>query len=607
MAIHEPYTASDGYSGFSMCHTGMDPLQLSGGAFSRGINVTVRGGLLSTRPGFEDLGVLGSGAFQGAAVYSLEEADHLVYALNGKIFVRDASGKIHSIGGSMKASGPVYFAQVFKWMLCQDGESRPIVVQESGGVFSRFERDVVLDPGAPVPKICLVPGTVGAYAHGRYHYATTKMPDVNPALEGGSGSAYTNLDVLPELLEGTGRASITSSDVLDVLEPEAVFRLSEHRVLNEGASLGLPAELGFVHGMGAMRGAATGTGIGSLFVFCTRGVVAFEFGNPRAEWKNVNLSQVAFVGPGTRSPRSVFNVNDDLWYLGTEGHLRSVNYDGAQLSGGSASSAALFNVVKSIEAKRWVDQTTPAWLPHASACAADNRIHWVLADGKALGSIELAQAYDANPSEQPILHEGIWTGFDFLQVLSIGNRLHAVVSGKDGPHLLRLGSPDGYDPGGVAIRSELVTRMFPFVYNEASSFREVKRFVRFSAFFQGIDRPCRVEISYRPEHMLSWTRLGGAAYNVPANTPGQTRILSLAPDMSELGACNPVTGEPPWMFHAAQFRVEWTGRATIARLLADASIQEDVPRPACQEDNPDGVSLPIADDDDFAYTVPIGD
>ena len=604
MAFKEPYTASDGYGGFSSCDTHMDPLLLRDGQFAKGINVTVRGGLLSTRPSFEDLGELGSGEFQGARAYTLDEADHLAFAISGKIYVRSPDGTIHAIGGTLSATGRIHFTQVYRWMVCQDGTSRPIVVAESSGVFSRLERDVVLDPGAPSPKICLVPGTVGAYAHGRYHYAPTFVPGVTPALVlSADQSTYLNLDVLPDASAETGRACVASSDVLDNLEPHAVFRMSEQRGLNEGGVYSLPSELGFVYGMGAMRGAATGTGVGSLFVFGSGGVASYDFGTPRAEWKNSNISQIAFTGPGTRSPCSIVNVNDDLWYVGISGHLRSINYDRAQLSGGSASSLA--NTVKSIEASRWVAQDTKAWIPKASVAHADNRLHFTAADGRALGSIELAQAYDANPTELPILHEGIWTGFRFLQVLSLEGVLHAVVESGSSSRLLRLGSGDA-DPGGVSVASELVTRMFPFVYNEASAYSESKRLFDVRLFMSNVTRPTSVVVEYRPENTPAWTSLGSYYVNVPAGSGPQFRRITMAPDTTRMNEGNPATGDAPWMFHAAQFRVRWTGRATISRFIARATIQEGYPVPMCVDDNPGNALLPFDSDDDFSYSVPLG-
>ena len=604
MPIKEAYTAYDGYQGVLACDTHTKPIQLDDGMFAKGVNISVRGGVASTRQGFRDLGDLGTGEFQGAAIYSLDEADHLVYALSGKIKVRDSSGAIHEIAGSLSASGPVYFTQVYRWMVCQDGASRPIVVGESGGSFSRLLRDAVSDAPAPAPSICLAPGSVGAYAHGRYHYVPSKIPELLPELAlNADGTEYTNLDVVPELSEESGKASLISTDVLDNLDPYTVFRLSEHRVLNEGGAFSLPAELGFIHAMGSMRGAATGTGVGALFVFGTRGVAAFDFSAPRSEWKNVATGQVAFVGAGTRSPRGVFNVNDDLWYLGTGGHLRSVNYDRAQLSSGS-SSGSLSNTVKSIEASRWVAMNSKAWIPSASACVADNRIHFTVADGRALGSVELAQAYNANPSQLGILHEGIYTGFEFLQALSVDDVLHVVVRSGKSVRLLALGGET--DPGGVPIRSEFVGRFMPFVYNEASAYRETKRLIEAKLYVSGVDRGTRFEVFYRADHSAGWTSLGESFVNVPAGSHPQSRILSFVPDMTTADGCNPVTGSPPWMFHWLQIRVVFTGRASLDRIVVGASIQNELPSPACESDNPEDVSVPAPAEDDFSYSVPLG-
>lgn len=663
MAFREPYTTVDGFTALTKgMHSGLDPLLLdSNGQYAYGINVTTRGGFAKTRPAFVDLGKLdGSGTFQGASAYSLDESDHLAYAVGGRVYVRNGTtGAISEITDPTAVSDPldakylsptaehVYFAQVFRWMVAQDGSSRPIVAQESGGVFSRLARDYVIDFAAMddeylermysvprrdfIPNVCYVPGTIGIYAHGRYHYVPEIVPDALPALEmnkagdppgAAAQSFYLNEDAVPIPVKSTtaavypnaqesGKACFISSDVLDPLQPLSVFRMTEHRGLDEGGAYALPAELGFIHGMGAMRGAATGTGVGSLYVFGSRGVSAFEVSVPRAStgstgksWKDIAFSQVAFHGAGTYSPFSIVNLNDDIWYVDASKNMRSVSYDTSQLGSGGYAGAAMFNTTKSFESKRWVEKTLDAYRPFISSAVADNRLHWTLCAGKAIGSIDFAQAYTATPSELPIIHEGVWTGFDFKRVLSLNGVLHAIVLASDGLHLLKLDETAASDPKSTPVESTLVTKMYSGVYNETYTLGDPKKLLHVDILVSGITMPTTLEVYFRPIHYPVWTKLGEEAFNVPAGSAAQVRAkVRMAVNPARPFGCAAATKEPLHVANAFQFKLVWRGRAQISRFTAFASQFEEPPRLQCQADNVSSVSYPAEEFDDLEYEV----
>ena len=640
--IEKGYTTKDGFSALTKgMHSGLDPLALdSNGQYSYGVNVTTRGGFAKTRPGFVSLGKLGTGSFQEAAVFALDEADHIVYSISGVVYAwNGTTGAISRVADGLDPTAPVFATQVYRWMVLQDGSSRPVVVKESSGAFSRLEIDAERDQAAmdaadaarkaaqvadgtlenelqyvALARCCLVPGTLGAYAHGRYHFVPAKVPLSEPALEFQAApynSVYKPETVyaVPTPSAESGRACFVSSDILDVLEPERVFQMTEHRVLAEGGAYALPAELGFIHGMGAMRGAATGTGVGSLYVFGSRGVSAFEVSTPRTttdkSWKDIAFSQVAFYGAGTYSPRSIVNVNDDMWYVDAAKFLRSVGYDNSQLGSGGYAGAAMFNTTKSLETKRWVDLTDDAYRPLVSAAVADNRLHWTLCGGRGVCSLDFAQVYSAVPSEIAPLHEGLWTGFSFERLLSVNGVLHAVVAQGSDHYLLRLNG-DVDDLQREPISAFLVTKYYAGVYNETYTLSDPKQLSHVELLVSGISRPTSLKVYFRPIHYPEWTLLGEREFNVPAGSPPQVRqLVRFSVNPRSIEGCNSITKEALFVSHAFQFRIEWTGRLQICRFTVSAPILDQAPAAQCGVDNEEALEYPTEALRDFDYEVTI--
>jgi hypothetical protein len=611
-----PYVAVDGFSTLTGgMNSGLDPELLQTSQFARGINMTTRGGLASTRPGFQKIADLGAGTLQGCGVLILEGREWLLYAIGGRVFTLVDNSPVELWAG-LDPSATIHFTQVYRWMVAQDGVSRPAVFEEVGGELVRLARDAELEPEFEGARVCLVPGTIGFYAHGRYHYTPTFDPELLPGLEFDpeDETQYSDesLNAVPTASLESGRTGFVSSDILDTLDPYKIFQMSEHRVLDEGGLTALPAEHGFVHGMCVMRGAATGTGMGALYVFGTRGVSAFDVASPRSSvggkgWKDIGFSQVAFNGVGTLSPFSIVSINDDIWYVDQNGELRSVTYDASQMTQAGYAAPALFNVSKSFEAKRWTDITSRSFYPYISAAHADNRLHWVYCDGKAVGALDFAQVHSANPSEIPILHEGIWTGFDFIRVLTMDNTLHAIVSESGSLYLLKLGGD--LDLGATPIKSELVTRSMGMWYNEMQNFTWLKKLLEMELHVSGVTRPTSIRLYFRPSLYPEWTLIGEKSLYVPENSPPQSRILSFKIDYAKVDACDPISHQSLYFANAYQFKIEWVGRATLSRFVVWAQRVQESPEWVCDADNPDGLEYPAAElapASDFTYAVQVG-
>ena len=610
--------AIDGFGALSGgMNSGLDPQLLSTSQYARGINVTTRGGLAATRPAFRLSARLGPGPLQGAGVLRLEGREHFMHAAGGKVYVLRGGVPVELWAGLSPSAETVFFTQVYRWMVAQDGTSRPAVFEEVAGDVVRVARDTLLEPGSGDTRICLVPGTVGCYAHGRYHYVPTANPELLPELKIDplDPTRYTDasLNAVPSASSESGRVGFVSSDILDSLNPYKVFQMSEHRVLDEGGLASLPAEFGFVHGMLPMRGAASGTGMGALYVFGSRGVSAFDVASPRSSaggkgWKDIGFSQVAFSGVGTLSPFSLASINDDIWYVDQNGEVRSVTYDASQMAQSGYASPALFNVSKSLEAVRWTAATSRSYLPRLSAAHADNRYLWTMCDGLAVGSIDFAQTHSANPSEIPILHEGIWTGFRVERVLSIGDSPALVASESGRLYLLEAGGE--LDLGLHKIRSELVTREMPGWYNEQMTWTWQKKLMAVELHLSGVSMPTSVQIYFRPSGWPAWTLLGEKQVYVKDGTPAQSRVLEFKPNYAGVQECDPVTRKSLYFSRAFQFKIVWTGRASIRRFVSWAQRVSEPPSWQCEQDNPDGAEYPPAEvvlSSDFGYSVLIGE
>ena len=610
--------AIDGFGALSGgMNSGLDPQLLSQSQYARGINVTTRGGLASTRPAFRLSARLGPGPLQGAGVLRLEGREHLLWASGGKVYCLRGGVPAELWGGLSPSAEFVHFPQVYRWIVAQDGTSRPAVFEEVAGDVVRVARDALLEPDSGDTRICLVPGTVGCYAHGRYHYVPTLNPELLPELEvdPADGTRYTDasLNAVPLPSAESGQVGFVSSDILDSLNPYKVFQMSEHRTLDEGGLASLPAEFGFVHGMLPMRGAASGTGMGAMYVFGSRGVSAFDVASPRSSdggkgWKDIGFSQVAFSGIGTVSPFSLVSINDDIWYVDQNGEVRSLTYDASQMTQAGYASPALFNVSKSFEAARWTAATDKSYLPRLSAAHADNRFHWTLCGGDAVGSIDFAQTHSANPSEIPILHEGVWTGFRVERVLALGGLLAYVAS--EGGELFLLETGGEKDLGRERIRSELVTREMPGWYNEQMTWTWWKKLAAVELHLSGISMPTSVQVYFRPSGWPAWTLLGEKSLYVKEGTPPQSRVVEFKPNYATAEECDPVTKRSLYFSRAFQFKIVWTGRATIRRFVSWAQRMREAPTWQCEQDNPDGAEFPPAElvrSSDFGYSVVIGE
>jgi len=554
-------TATDGFIAVT---AGMNstaaPLLLGEQQFARGINVSTRGGFLRTRPGFTALAwQLPQGKFQGCEKWSLDSGDRVVMVIAGQVVVVDVTtAAVTTVAGAtLSATQPCYFCQAHKYMVIQDGEHQPVVLESLGGVYT-----VVSSHQVPV-------GTVMFYIHQRLHVATLS-PD---------------------------RTSFRSGDIMKPTSPASVLNFIEDTYWAEGGATATPAEQGFIYGMSTFRNAATGTGVGPFLVFSRSGITAYDLSIPRETWGSVNSSQVLFSGVGTRSPWAIVPVNDDLLFRATDG-LRSVRYTRSWVGGGQG---ALHNVPSSVEVETWF-QGDEAYLRLVSLAFADN---WLLTTVsgqnntyfRGLVAMDVMPAYGLAESSPPV-YAGLWTGLRCCQLLSVdlNDAKHMLVV-AEGPKVYRLDSMAVTDSG-TAIESRVITRSFGF-----KSPYIAKHLLHVDLWLTNIAVDTQVSVYFRPSGYPRWFPLG-VTRNVeafPDGGAGYRRRLRFSldnpGDLSDTSNQDLVVTGTEF-----QLAIEFTGNLMIERCLVSADeLMEEPP-------DPEDVALeatPLSGSvfDDYSYAV----
>lgn len=609
------------YDGFASLvdgmNSGLNPMFLKETEYARGVNITSRGGFVATRPGLTVEKVLASGKFQGAGVWSLNSGDRIVFVVAGEVYVYDITlDDLTSMGSGYSATvDRCSFEQVDRWMVIQDGVTNPDALEDVSGTAAWYS-DVPANTDPPT--LLYLPGTVMKYAHGRLHYVPTLQISGLPNLPGPSTIVDPDdYNVMPTHVvpNVTGRLGFVSSDVRDNWDPQWVFRMSEHRVLNEGGDMSLPLELGYITAMTTMRNAATGTGVGALLVMARNGISAFDVSLDRAQWKatGVSIAQVLFSGSGTVSPYTVIPVNDDILYLDTNSHVRSLRYAKTQLA---ASSGALANTPMSNELSYFVDLSDKTYLPSASAAFADNRFLFTLVGQagpyyKALGSYDVAQLYTQASVDTPS-YDGVWTGFKFLQVLTAKKggkqRLYAVVETASGNSLLILSEDEYRDLGTEPIEAQLVTKTMLGKDERGNTYVGMKRLRYCEFWLDEVKENVTLEVLYRAGHYPRWSLFGTKTIAVPTGSDSQSRRgVRIVLDDTTLED-NPITGENLNVGNDFQFAIKVTGACAVMRFQWFAESVSEAPT-ECETDNAEGKSIdstsPGTELDDFSYEVTI--
>lgn len=567
-----PTVLQDTVEGFIDLRQGMSswrhPALLPDVSVSRAINVTFRGGLAATRPGFVKLSdaPAAGGVFKGAGVWSLNSGDYLCQVVGDVLYITRADTGVSVSFPYVTTESMVHFVQADRYVVLQDGVQAPVAYEEVDGV-----------PALYTGAVSIPVGTVSAFAHGRLHVVPSYVPYTDPPVN--------------------GQASIVSGDITIPDDPPTALLFTENDYLAEGGANGLPSELGFVGGLGTLRNAATGTGLGQTIVLARNGACAFDFSIPRSQWKNQPLSQVAFANVGgCESPRSVINANNDLLYRSHDG-IRLYGYTSAQESG----QTGLANTPLSFDVDTWMRESREA-LKLVSAAFANHRAYFTTqyADGAFRGVIVWDTAAGFYNGAQGLgAYDGMWTGLDFAQVVS------ARVESDRVPFLFTTSgaiyypSDDSHTDGGTEIESKLITRTYGF--GDMVTMKELRYVEMWVSDLHGaVD----IDVYFRPHSSAYWYPLGSRAVPEPSHVPGRRDRVRISFDKHGQ-LCDPDTRSTPSVSPMFQFAIVWKGHMKLEKFRAAVQVRGEAPPDSCHaETEPLAASGYVTDEtSDFTYRV----
>jgi hypothetical protein len=178
-----------------------------------------------------------------------------------------------------------YMLQADKWLIIQDGSSRPILYDGHRAVRS--------DNDNPDREKTQVPvGTIMGYGMGR---VIVIVNDRDVAF----GDIY---------------GSHPFPDPADSL-----IMFTERNFLAEGEDAAIPFNFGIATGMEFFPQLDTSTGNGQLMVFAEKGASSFILSLPRELWKTSQFQIVALRATSLRGHRAIDIANEDLWFRAADG------------------------------------------------------------------------------------------------------------------------------------------------------------------------------------------------------------------------------------------------------------------------------------------------
>lgn len=571
-------------------NSGFDPAAIGEAQYALGLNVSCRGGTLTTRPSFRKLGLtfvsraarelFRAGKFQGACWYESRGSRAVIAGVSGVLFWIDPGT------GATKALGPtggplfcstvdrIHFCQVEQYLVVQDGRN-PAVILEGADL---RRADPAPDKEVPV-------GTLMAYGHGRLFVA------VSPNL-------------------------FAAGDIYRPDDAKSVLQFTETNLLDGGGLFAFPAKLGPITTMKFLAGYDTSTGDGPLLVMGENGAMSYAIHQPRKNWFSVDLAKQQLEGDGPTGPGAGAYAADDLMFIGRNG-LRSV----AVMRAPATDPRRFTNM--SLEMSSVEKQESELTYPFISSVFFDNRLLYtqigrkcraVSAHGETVDdwyfegmvALDFAQM-DSTVNymrgyARSLAFEGYWTGPRPTQLLTTTSGDRCFVFGKNslGENTLHelLRTATGYDDE-TPIACRVVTKAYackdpsnadlPFVRKQ---FRSVQCWVR---SFAG-NVPVGAHVSF--DENLRFQPVGHTILHAPVTLEGEPladayqtgerqsrpRVLFQGADRVAAG-CTPGTGTPALSGYICSVAVQWEGYAAVARVLLGLDTVSDPANPAPLEES----------------------
>lgn len=573
---------------------------IGGKQYLRGVNITCRGGIIRTRPGFvpitlyfnnaTDERVFTLGKWQGASIYHSNFGTYIIAAVSGNVFMIDVDTGVvanatATTGRFNEIQDRLYFCQVEQFFIIQDGVNLPMIID--GGTVSLAPRTGT-DNFVPT-------GTIMAYGHGR-------------------------------LFIKVGFNQFVAGDINQPTLPQNVLKFTE--TLAKGDTFGLPKDLGAITGMTFSQNFDSSDGQGPLVVMCQNGSDTFAVYNPRDFWLTNDISRVQLRGVGSASPDCLVVTGDDLFFRSYTG-LASYNLFKTSDRRYQDMSEELypFETLETIWARTL-----------CSGALFDNRVLFTMVAEKvnaktiggddiddfrfkALGVLDLAPLNGLSEAAKSRLsvYDGVWTGPCPTTILT-GNF-------EDEPRCFVFGKTDGglnvlyelgTEPANDCEDTKVNCRLYPkynrfFAYppggnpvEQTFTFKRLERAAMYVSRFEGtVD----FKLLVRPDGRTDFKQISEMTIRSPmvdAEPPykditggvAQARAKITFPQFKEdMG--DPVKGINILRAYEYEFCFEWDGIAEIRRISLEATAQDRAP-----DFDPDkNKILPVTQRDDLAYRI----
>ena len=542
----------------------VDPQILFQDQYAMGVNLSTREGLPKTRPRFKDAGytIPAGNKFQGAATYSLADADRIVFGIEGHVYSLNLSTGLTTDHGLLLSptADKFYFCQAERYFIIQDGESGANWVAANWPVI--LTGDALYDQSAlraSDPEQALPKGSAMAYGHGRLFVVT------NYIYEAGAWSA------------DLGAVGFVAGDISKAYAPEEILTFSENVYWNEGGRFVPAAEIGTIHALAFQLNVISGVGVGPLMVLGESGVSSFEINAPRAQWKDIDIAKVMFLGSGTYSTLSLINVNSDLIFRSTQTEIRTFRESTSQFGGDGLANIALSGEVKDVLARDNIEG-----MKLCSGAYHNKRI--LMTSGyQDDGTFNSIVSLDLSPIEIQItqrswIWDGVWTGADWLGLVSARTTqdgLYAFCKASGVISLLTL--DDSVIVDGAA--SQPVCRLYTGYKHFAAEENAIqnftmKQFKYAEVWFSEILGDLDVTVYFRSDSHPLWAKTNAVSIRAPSSGFGQIRRhIRLTPDRS---TADPAMGDALFSGYSFQFCIEWTGSAKLDKSRFVAETEETV-------------------------------
>lgn len=557
------------------------------------VNGTTRGDFIGPRSGWRQLPLtfenseqqegFEDGYFQAFSGYVPDAGpSHVVFSTSGVLYrinaLADLSVQTIAVPNARPTNRQqVWFTQGELFLICQDGQSKPLIYWGSeareSDVFGQNANDPDGGPAFEVPV-----GTCMAYSGGRLWVT---LPDGRSFVAGDGVNGPT------------GTAAFSSRD--------SILKFTENQYWDGGFPFAVPANMGPIRAMIPVANLDTSLGQGPLQVFTPSGCFSIEAPFDRAAWAVMQnpIKTVSLFDMGALSPVGLTLVNGDVWYRSMDG-VRSFFI--ARRDFGTWGNRSM-----SAEVSRHLQDDDVNLLKFCSAALYDNRLlvtcaptrdpdHGVYHSGLvALDFLPLSSIQGSSPPAW----DGLWAGHDILQIQTVESEgvphvFAAVLAPEDenGDRKIQLWTLDrnaGRDTDALGVHTRL-TRAIEGARLDFNARLEQKLLEACEIWVDKIRGTVDFTLSYRPDEYPCWFEwkhwqvcstiercpgdaIDGCMPDLNLKPQFRTRISGLRPPDGLITS----TGQPSRLGYGFQIRLDIEGdcEVTAIRLLAE-KIQETV-------------------------------